>query len=44
MVFSSNIFLFAFLPLFLAAYYLTPNRGRTRNWVILGASYLFYGW
>lgn len=44
MVFSSNIFLFAFLPLFLAVYYLTPNRGRTRNWVILVGSYLFYGW
>ena len=24
MVFSSNIFLFVFLPLFLAAYYATP--------------------
>jgi len=24
MVFSSNIFLFLFLPLFLAVYYLTP--------------------
>lgn len=44
MVFSSNIFLFAFLPLFLAVYYLTPNRGRARNWVILAGSYLFYAW
>ncbi|HEY0342771.1 MAG TPA: MBOAT family protein [Steroidobacteraceae bacterium] len=44
MVFSSNIFLFLFLPLFLAAYYLTPNRGRRRNWVVLIGSYVFYAW
>lgn len=42
MVFSSPIFLFAFLPLFLAVYYLTPFRGR--SYVILAASYLFYAW
>lgn len=42
MVFSSPIFLFAFLPLFLAIYYLTPFRGK--SWVILGASYVFYAW
>lgn len=42
MVFSSPIFLFAFLPLFLAVYYLTPFRGR--SYVILGGSYLFYAW
>lgn len=44
MVFSSNIFLFLFLPAFLAAYYLTPNRNRLRNWVVLIGSYLFYAW
>jgi len=44
MVFSSNVFLFLFLPLFLAVYYLTPNRGRTRNWVVLIGSYAFYAW
>ncbi|MDB5985985.1 MAG: rane bound O-acyl transferase, family protein [Nevskia sp.] len=44
MVFSSNVFLFLFLPLFLAAYYLTPNRNRLRNWVVLIGSYLFYAW
>jgi len=44
MVFSSNVFLFLFLPLFLAVYYLTPNRGRWRNAVVLGGSYLFYAW
>ncbi len=42
MVFSSNLFVFLFLPLFLAAYYLTPTRWR--NWTILIGSYLFYAW
>ena len=44
MVFSSNAFLFLFLPLFLAAYYLTPNRGRLRNVVVLLGSWAFYAW
>ncbi|MGA0586521.1 MBOAT family O-acyltransferase [Dyella sp. KRB-257] len=44
MVFSSNVFLFLFLPLFLAVYYLTPNRGRARNLVVLIGSYAFYAW
>lgn len=42
MVFSSETFLFLFLPLFLTVYYLTPARGKSL--VILFASYLFYGW
>ena len=42
MVFSSQIFLFAFLPLFLAIYYLCPPRGR--NLVVLIGSYAFYAW
>ncbi len=42
MVFSSNVFLFLFLPTFLAIYYATP--ARWRNAVILVASYVFYGW
>lgn len=42
MVFSSNIFLFAFLPLFLACYYLTP--WRAKSGLILAFSYLFYAW
>lgn len=42
MVFSSETFLFLFLPLFLVVYYLTPSRGKSL--VILFASYLFYGW
>ena len=42
MLFSSPIFLFAFLPLFLAVYYLTPPRARSG--VILLGSCIFYGW
>jgi len=42
MVFSSNVFLFLFLPLFLAAYYLAPARARA--WVIVAGSYAFYAW
>jgi len=42
MVFSSPIFLFGFLPAFLAIYYLTP--ARWRNLTILIGSYIFYGW
>jgi alginate O-acetyltransferase complex protein AlgI len=42
MVFSSETFLFLFLPLFLALYYLTPFRFRSA--LILAGSYIFYGW
>ena len=42
MVFSSETFLFLFLPLFLVAYYLTPDR--LRSWTILIGSYIFYCW
>ena len=42
MVFSSPIFVFAFLPLFLLSYYLVP--ARFRSLLILIASYAFYGW
>lgn len=42
MVFSSNVFLFLFLPLFLAVYYLTPFR--LKSFVIFVGSFLFYGW
>jgi alginate O-acetyltransferase complex protein AlgI len=42
LVFSSNVFLFLFLPLFLAVYYLAPFRFRSA--VILVGSYTFYGW
>ncbi|MEX2535701.1 MAG: MBOAT family protein [Trueperaceae bacterium] len=42
MVFTSSIFLFLFLPLFLAVYHLLPPSRRT-TWMLL-ASYAFYGW
>ena len=42
MVFSSETFLFLFLPLFLVVYYLTPMRHRSVT--ILIGSYIFYGW
>lgn len=42
MVFTSFIFLFLFLPLFLAGYFGAPRR--MRNAVLLLASYVFYGY
>jgi alginate O-acetyltransferase complex protein AlgI len=42
MVFSSPVFLFLFLPLFLAGYYLVSERRRSW-WIVLG-SWFFYGW
>ena len=43
MVFSSTIFLFAFLPAFLAVYFVMPRRA-ARNIVLLAFSLLFYAW
>ncbi len=42
MVFSSNIFLFFFLPVTLALYFLAPKGAR--NAVLLLVSLFFYGW
>ncbi len=42
MLFSSLIFLYAFLPCTLLAYFLTPRRGK--NPVLLLTSLLFYAW
>ena len=42
MVFSSLTFLFGYLPLTLALYFLTPLR--RRNFMLLLASLFFYGW
>ena len=41
MVFTSNIFLFYFLPIVLVVYYLLPRR---RNSILTISSYIFYGW
>jgi len=42
MIFSTTIFLFVFLPVFLTGYYLLPFRFRSA-WIVLG-SWFFYGW
>lgn len=42
MLFSSTVFLFTFLPLFLIVYYLVP--GVLKNIVILAGSLIFYAW
>jgi alginate O-acetyltransferase complex protein AlgI len=42
MVFSSQLFLFWFLPLALAGYYLSPRR--LRHFTLTVFSYVFYGW
>lgn len=42
MVFSSTVFLFVYLPLSLALYYLVPHR--VRNLALFLLSLLFYGW
>lgn len=47
MVFSSNIFLFLFLPIFLILYFAIPERfigKKYRNYLLLFASLLFYAW
>ena len=42
MLFTSSTFLFAFLPVLLAVYYVIPHR--FRNSLLLAASLLFYAW
>ena len=42
MVFSSNIFLLYFLPIFFVVYFLMPRK--SRNYVLLLASLVFYAW
>ena len=45
MVFSSSVFLMAFLPVTLLIYFLTPAKFvKARNAVLLIASLVFYGW
>ncbi|QLA15037.1 MBOAT family O-acyltransferase [Desulfolutivibrio sulfoxidireducens] len=44
MVFSSAAFLFYFLPLVLAGYFLLVSHSRARNWLLLAASLFFYAW
>ena len=42
MVFSSITFLFLFLPVVLAVYYIAPEKWK--NIILLAASILFYAW
>ena len=42
MVFSSMLFLWIFLPLVLAAYYISPRK--IRNGILVFFSLLFYAW
>ena len=42
MVFSSNVFLFAYLPIVLLLYYILPKK--LRNPILLLTSLVFYGW
>lgn len=44
MLFSSNIFLFYFLPIVLVLYYLVKNNVPLKNGVLLVASLFFYAW
>ncbi len=47
MVFSSNIFIFAFLPLVMISYFLLPEKLVSKNYknsLLLIASLLFYAW
>ncbi len=43
MLFSSEVFLFAFLPLTLALYFISPG-ARAKNVMLVAASLLFYAW
>lgn len=42
MVFSSLVFMFAYLPLTLLTYYIVPRKGR--NIFLFFINLLFYGW
>ena len=44
MLFSSNIFLFVFLPAVLLGYYLLRSSVQLKNYFLLAASLLFYAW
>ena len=44
MLFHSQLFLLAFLPTTLAFYYCFAGHAKTRQWLLIGASLVFYGW
>lgn len=43
MLFASNIFIFAFLPMVILIYYILPSR-KSKNFFLLLASLIFYAW
>jgi len=44
MLFSSPLFLFVFLPVFLTVYYLSPRSVRVKNFIALAGSVVFFAW
>jgi alginate O-acetyltransferase complex protein AlgI len=44
MLFQTQAFILAFLPIALAIYYLSSDNVALRQWVLIGASICFYGW
>jgi D-alanyl-lipoteichoic acid acyltransferase DltB (MBOAT superfamily) len=44
MLFQSQGFVLVFLPLALASYYVAARSERARQWVLIAASLVFYGW
>ena len=44
MLFQTQSFALVFLPIVLAAYWLVANREAPRQWILIVASLVFYGW
>ena len=44
MLFQSQIYVLAFLPLTVALYYAAAGSAAARQWVLIAASLFFYGW
>src|SRR5215470_11912668 len=44
MLFQSQIYVLAFLPITVALYYLAAGSAAARQWVLIAASLFFYGW
>ena len=44
MLFQSQIYVLAFLPLTVALYYAAAGSAAARQWVLIAASLVFYGW
>ncbi|HWP15736.1 MAG TPA: MBOAT family protein, partial [Xanthobacteraceae bacterium] len=44
MLFQSQIYVLAFLPVTVALYYLAAGSASARQWVLIAASLFFYGW